>query len=221
MKNIKSASSMKLAALGVALAVSGAAFATDTWASARHHDHAGHHQAQAHSVHHGLHKFHGFHHGNKGVHGMRHGHFQRAGLMVPGYGIVSRDFIDGMGLNDDQLKLIEEAREAAKSQRENRRERLKTQREARAELFKADALDPEQALKQADERRAQLQAERRAIDEKWIAVWRSFDADQQARVTTHLKDRAQKAQQRAEKLEERQAKREAAKAEAKAANIAS
>ena len=208
MKKTISAQGLKLALIGATLAVSGAAFAADSNASERFHDRG------QHSFHHGQHgqfKAHGYHHGGKGMH--RHHHAQRAGLVVPGYGVVSRDFIDGMGLNDEQLKLIEEAREAAREQREARKSRIKEAREARADRFKADTLNPEQALKQADETRAQWQAERRQIDEKWIAVWNSLDADQQARVSAHLKDKAERARKRAEQREERREQREKARAE--------
>lgn len=211
MKKTISAQGIKLAILGTALAASGAAFANDTGPSQRSHDRAGHHAFHHHHGHHGFHKVHGFHHGAKGMHGQRHGQMRRAGLIVPGYGVVSRDFVAGMGLNDDQLKLIEDARKAAQELRDNRKERVKAEREARGERFKADELDPVQALKQADERREQWQAERRQIDEKWIAVWNSLDTDQQARVTNYLKERAEKAQKRAEKFEERKKQRAAEK----------
>lgn len=212
MKKSISAQGISLALLGAALAASGVAHAAGPDASERSHHRAGHHSFH-HQGHHGFHKGHGFHHGGKGMHhGQRH-QMHRAGLIVPGYGVVSRDFVDGMGLNQDQLKLIEAARQAGKDLRENRREAIKAERTARLDLFKADTVDPEQALKQAEERRAKAQAERRAIDEKWIAVWKSFDADQQARVAGHLKDRAEKAQKRAEKFEERRKQRESAKAE--------
>lgn len=213
MKKTISAQGITLAILGAALAASGAAHAAGTPDSQRSHDRGGHH-AFHHHGHHGFHKGHGFHHGPKGMHsGRHHAQMHRAGMIVPGYGVVSRDFVDGMGLNDEQLKLIEDARKAGKDLRENRRDTIKGERAERMERFKADTLDPEQALKQADERRAQAQAERRQIEEKWIAVWKSLDADQQTRVATHLKDRAEKAQKRAEKFEERKQQREAARAE--------
>lgn len=215
-----SSQGIKLAVLGAALAMSGAAFAD---APSRSHDRGGHphHGFHHHHGHHGFHKMHGFEHGGKGMRGQRHGHMRRAGLIVPGYGVVSRDFVDGMGLNEDQLKLIEDARKAAKDLRENRKERVKEAREARSNLFKADSFDPAQALKQADEQRAKWQAERRQIDEKWIAVWGSLDAGQQARVVVYLKDRAEKAQKRAEALEERKQQREAARAERASGKAAS
>src|SRR5690606_40990663 len=109
--------------------------------------------------------------------------------------------------------LVDEARQAAKDLRENRKERLKSMRESRMELFKSDTLTPEDALKRADEQRNQWQAERRKIDEKWLAVWNALDADQQTRIATHLKDKAEKAQQRAEKREERWNQRENARSE--------
>jgi len=213
MKKTISAQGIKLAILGAALAASGAAYAADPGSPQRVHDRAGHHAFHHHHGHPGFHKVHGFHHGAKGMQGQRHGHMHRAGLVVPGYGVVSRDFVDGMALSDEQRKLIDEARKAGKDLRENRKERVKADREARRDRFKADTLDPEQALKQAEERRSQLLAERRQIDEKWVAVWKSFDADQQARVADHLKQRAEKAQKRAEKFEERRKQRESAKAE--------
>lgn len=221
MKKTNSAQGIKLAILGAALVASGAAFAADSSPAHRGHDRAGHHAFHHQHGHHGFHKSHGFHHGAKGMRGQRHGQMHRAGLIVPGYGVVSRDFVAGMGLNDDQLKLIDDARKEARELRENRKERMKTAREARSERFKADTFDPVQALKQADERRAQWQAERRQIDEKWIAVWNSFDTDQQARVTSHLKDRAERAQKRAEKFEERKKQRAAAKEERAAGKTSS
>lgn len=221
MKKTNAAQGIKLALLGTALAVSGAAYAADAGTAPRQHDRAGHHAFHHQHGGHGFHKAHGFHHGAKGMHGQRHGQFPRAGLIVPGYGVVSRDFVDGMGLNDDQLKLIEDARTAAKEIRENRKAGVKAAREARAERFKAETLDPEQALKQADERHTQMRAERRQIDEKWIAVWKSLDADQQARVASHLKDRAEKAQQRAEKREELKKQRDTARADRAGAKSAS
>jgi len=208
MKKINSAQGIKLALLGAALAASSAAFAADSGPSHRAHAHD---RGHAFHHHHGQHKSHGFHHSGKGMHHERH--FNRAGLVIPGYGVVSRDFVAGMGLNADQIKLVDEARQAAKDLRENRKERLKSMRESRMELFKSDTLTPEDALKRADEQRNQWQAERRKIDEKWLAVWNALDADQQTRIATHLKDKAEKAQQRAEKREERWNQRENARSE--------
>lgn len=206
MKKIISAQGIKLALLGAALVTSGAAFAADTNSTPRFHD-RGHHTFQHHG-HHSHFKAHGFYHAGKGMHHQRHAH-QRAGLIVPGYGVVSRDFVDGMGLNESQLKLIEEAREAARDLRDSRKERVKQAREARAELFKTDSLNPEQALKQSQERRAQWQSERAKIDEKWLAAWNALDAQQQQRIGAHLKDKAEKAQQRAERRAERKQQRQA------------
>lgn len=208
-----SAQGITLAILGAALAASGAAHAAESGGAPRIHERGAHHAFHHHHGHHGHHKGPGFHHGGKGMHHGGHHQMHRAGLIVPGYGVVSRDFVDGMGLNADQLKLIDNAREAAKALRENRREAAKAERGARLDLFKADSLDPEQAMKQAEERRATAQAERRQLDEKWVAVWKSLDTGQQARVATHLKDRAEKAQKRAEKFEARRQQREAGRTE--------
>lgn len=214
MKKFLSSHGLKMAIVGVAIAATGAAVAGERGPQRFHHERGGHHACAPHGgpgFHHG-----GvpgaYHHGGKGGHGYHHGVERKAGLIVPGYGAVSRDFVDGMGLNPEQLKLVEEARTAGEALREDRRERMKAERAARTERFAAGTVDPEQALKQADERRAQAQAERRKVEEKWIAVWKSLDSAQQARVAEHLKQRAERAQQRAQKLQELRQMREAGKA---------
>jgi len=212
MQKINSSRGIKLAMLGAALTMSAAAYAADGDGPRRGHDRSGHHAAHHHG-HHGFHKAHphAFHHHGKAMHGSRHADLRRAGLIVPGYGVVSRDFVQGMGLNENQQKLLEEARKAAQDLRNNRKDRIKEARKGQLERFAS--VDPEQALKQADERREKMLAERRQIDEKWIAVWKSLDDSQQARVADNLKQRAEKAQKRAEKFQERRQSREAAKAE--------
>lgn len=217
MKKALFSTGFKLAILGAALSASAVAFAAPGAAAQPHAGRMGHH-----ACHHGHHDVHSGHphafmqHG-KGMYKARHAEMRRVGLVVPGYGVVSRDFVDGMGLTDDQLKLIDDARKAAADLRKQHKERMVASRGDRLERFK-NSIDPEQALKQAEERRAQRQAERGQIDAKWLAVWKSLDSAQQARVADHLKQRAEKAQQRAEKraarLEERRQKREEAKAPA-------
>lgn len=209
MKKTHPANGIKLGLLAAALAVSGAAFAADTNVSQHSHD-RGQHTFQ--HGHYGHSDAHDYHSGGKGMHQQRH--MQRAGLVVPGYGVVSRDFVDGMGLNQEQLKLIEEARQAARDLREARKDRIKEARQARADRLEVDTLNPEQALKQADEMRAQRQAERRQVDEKWMVVWNSLDTDQQARVGAHLKDKAERAQKRAKQREEQRNQRENARGNA-------
>lgn len=164
----------------------------------------------------------------KGEFGAHHRHMKQAGLVIPGYGVVSQDFVDGMGLNADQLKRVEDARSAGEAFRKNLREQFGKGRSAALERFASGSVDPETALKQADERRAAIQAERRKVDKKWIAVWKSLDANQQARVADHLKQRAEKAQkraqerkERAEKRQERREQREDAKAGRQADTVAS
>lgn len=216
MKKISS-HGFKLAVIGAALAVSGAVVAADGISSKRTADRAGHaHHAGCLQGHAGSHSFHksghhgGFHHGMS-KHG-RHAHMERAGLIVPGYGVVSRDFVDGMGLNDKQLALVEDARKAAKDFREGQRARMREGREGKLDRF-SSALDPEQALKQRAEKRAAFQQERDKIDQKWVAVWQSLDSTQQARIGEHLKQRAEKAQKRIEARKERREQREQARAQ--------
>lgn len=220
MNKNRSSRGFKLAIVAAALAASATVFAGDAGPQRSFHGHPasqgeacpGHFHENAHRGHRGM----------QGGHGHHHARMQDAGLIVPGYGVVSRDFVDGMGLNPDQLKRVEDARKAAKAWRDGVRERIKAERGARSERFSAGtALDPEQALKQADERRAKAQAERRQVDEKWVAVWKSLDASQQARIAEHLKQRAEKAQTRAEQRAEARKPNDAAKVERGSGKMAS
>lgn len=212
MKKINSFNGIKLAIIGAAVAAAGVAFAAPSEAPQRfqggehpgaHQGHHGHFPHQAHPGAHGKAGCPGMSHHAKGKHGHRHGDMHRAGLVIPGYGFVSQDFVDGMGLNESQLKLVEEARTASKTLRENRRDSFKQLRDARKERLNAP-FDPEQALKHAAEQREKAMAERRQIDEKWIAVWKALDQNQQTRIAAHMKDRAEKAEQREERREKRQ-----------------
>lgn len=194
MKKIVSSRGFKLAALGAALAVSGAAIAVEAGAPQRTQE--GAYRVVQDAGQYGHHRFHhaGPHASSQHGKGMyRHGHsrMDRAGLVVPGYGAVSQDFIDGMGLDETQLKRIEEARQAAKDLREKRREHMKAMRDAKVDRFKDGAFDPEQALKERIEQRENAVAERTEVDRKWLAAWQSLDAGQQARVADHLKQRAE------------------------------
>lgn len=209
MKKILSSRGLKVALIGAAIAATGAAVAGEP-GHQRFHQERGGHQACAPHGGPGFHHGHlpGAHYGVNRDHGVHDRHMKQAGLVIPGYGIVSQDFVDGMGLNADQLKLVEEARSAGEALRKNLREQFSGGKKNIAERFASGSIDPEKALKQADERRARIQAERSKVDEKWIAVWKSLDASQQARVTEHLKQRAERVQKRAEERKERAEKRQ-------------
>lgn len=220
MKEKTSSKGFKLALVATALAVSGAVFAAQSEAPQRFHDrghhgahHYGHHGDHGHFGNKGHHGFgHGSHDGRNGTYGHR-GDARAAGLIVPGYGVVSQDFIDGMGLSADQLKRVQEARDASEALRERHHANRKDMREARKERYNSP-FNPEQAMKQADERREKRMAEHREVEEKWLAVWKSLEPGQQEKIATHMKDRAEKAEQRAQQREERRAKREANRSEA-------
>jgi len=207
-------SAHKLAAIVAALAFSGAALAAAPGDAPRP-ERAGSHACHPHGMSHGhggRHDYgHGFHKGQHGKTQHREMHERQVGLIVPGYGVVSRDFVDGMGLDEAQQKLVQEAKDAARALRKEVREAVKKLRDSDVERFAS--LDLEKAIKDADERRRAANEARRKLDEKWLAVWNSLKPEQQARVADHLKQRAEAAAKRAQKFEERRKNRQENRAE--------
>jgi Spy/CpxP family protein refolding chaperone len=124
------------------------------------------------------------------------GHMGNAALFIPGYGPVSSAVVDSLSLTDSQAKLVQAARDAQKAGMESRRDTMKSMKTARIAQVKAGKIDPEAALKQAQEARTKAYEERSKLDENWLAVWDALDASQQEKVSTYLTERAeQRAQQ--------------------------
>ncbi|MBB5214064.1 hypothetical protein [Parapusillimonas granuli] len=159
----------------------------------------------------GEHRFHrdGRHHGPRH---MKHRH-DDAGLWVPGYGPVSQRFVDTLSLTEQQSKLLEEARAAQKQLRGERGDGMRAMFKEKREQVQQGKIDPREALKQADARHEQMRAERRQIDEKWLAVWESLDKTQQDKVVARMNERAEKLARRFEERQDRKARSEGKPAE--------
>src|SRR5690606_26655687 len=106
---------------------------------------------------------HGFHKG-----GHHHKHMKQrmadAGLSVPGYGVVSKRFVDSLSLTEQQSRLVTDAQAAQKQLRTERGDGMKAAFQERREQIKQGKFDPREAMKQADARYEQLRTERRQID---------------------------------------------------------
>lgn len=150
----------------------------------------------------GEHRFHkdGRHHKH-----MKHGHAD-AGLWVPGYGPVSKRFVDTLGLTEQQNKAVEEARATQKQLRTERGDGMKAAFQEKREQVKQGKIDPREALKQADAKHEKMRAERRQIDEKWLAVWEALDKSQQDKVVAHMNERAEKLAKRMEERKDKKAR---------------
>lgn len=147
-------------------------------------------------------------------HHHRHGkrHLHDAAMWVPGYGPLSKDVVESLSLTDSQVKLVDAAKAEQKANRGERREAMKSARAAKAEQFKSGVIDPQAALKQRDEAHQKVQAERRAVDQKWLAVWDALDDSQRQTVAAHFKERAEKFAQHAEKRKQHRTADKAQKA---------
>lgn len=130
---------------------------------------------------------------------------QRAAMLVPGYGPLGEKSVDALKLNDDQKKLLQEARDAQKVERGERFEAMKEKRQERVDALKAGKLDPRAALKEADSARKAAAERHEKISEKWLALWDSLDDGQQKLVAQQFAERAEKRAEFMKKHAERRA----------------
>lgn len=153
------------------------------------------------------------HRHHKHGHMHRHQH-DRAAMLVPGYGPLNEKAVEALKLNTDQLKLLEEAREAQKEQRKTNVDSFKQHRTERLQALKDGKLDPRAALEQSqEERKAKLeQHDKNAA--KWLALWDSLDDGQRKLVAQEFVEKAEKRAERMKKHAERRANHEKATQEA-------
>lgn len=159
------------------------------------------------------------HHKRMGHHAGHHQH-HRAAMLVPGYGPLGEKSVEALKLNEDQNKLLQEARDAQKAEREQRFEGMKEKREARLETLKAGKLDPRAALKDADKAREAVSERHEKISEKWLALWDSLDDGQQKLVAQQFTQRAEQRSERMKQHAERRAQKEQATDKGQAADKA-
>jgi tryptophan 2,3-dioxygenase len=194
MQTSKLSTSLKLAAVSAALAVCGASYAAAGSAPAV----AGATAAQESST-----AAPASHMGKAGKH---HKHMHRqlrdAAMWVPGYGPLSKDFVQSLALNEKQTAVLDTAKAGQKEARAERRAAFKAAMKTRTEQAKAGKIDPREALKYTEEAKEKAHAQRRGIDEKWLAVWDALDSSQQQKVAAHFSERAEKFAKRAEKRKE-------------------
>lgn len=160
------------------------------------------------------------HHQRMGHHGGHH-QLHRAAMLVPGYGPLGEKSVEALKLNDDQNKLLQEARDAQKAEREQRFQAMKEKRDARLETIKAGKLDPRAALKDSDKAREEASERHEEIAEKWLALWDSLDDGQQKLVAEQFAQRAEKRAERMKQHAERRAQQDKAEGQAEKATDSS
>lgn len=181
----------KLAVLTAAIALSSAAFAaggqspaasaTDAQAApaatAQHGDKARHHRGHRAGNHHQM---------------------RDAAMWVPGYGPLGKEVVQSLNLTAEQTALLDSAKADQQADRKARRAAIKSSHAERLAQLQAGKIEPQAALKKAEEARAQALASKQQHDAKWLAVWDSLDKTQQTKVATHLSERADKFAKRIE-----------------------
>ncbi|MEI2414682.1 hypothetical protein V8Z80_00705 [Orrella sp. JC864] len=122
----------------------------------------------------------------------------REGLLVPGLGPVPKQVVDTLNLNEAQQKQLAQTRASQRELGKSLREAGKSRHETLQAQLSAGKLDPRALVAENQGKREQLADERKAVQDRWLALWDSLDATQQAKVADYVKQRHERMAQRAE-----------------------
>lgn len=166
---------------------------------------------RGHRYHHGD-KFRGGHHHHHMKGGKHHRGFKGdIGLLVPGYGPVSQDFVDTLELTDDQKAKIADVKAGIKQKMQERRDSKEhpfaAVAEERAKQLADKKLDPEAMLKERENIKESMQDRREEFTEEWLSVWNDLNDEQQTKVAGYFQEQDVKRAERAEKMKEKKQER--------------
>ena len=112
-------------------------------------------------------------------------------LMVPGFGSVKHKVVNSLKLNDSQMKLLADAQAAQDAFQKSLHDLKRTARQEQKAQLDTGKIDPHAAQKAADDMwKKDMGASRDQLTQKWLAVWDSLDSAQQQKITTYLKQKA-------------------------------
>lgn len=127
-------------------------------------------------------------------HAKRH-HRQKKSIAmwVPGFGPVNQKTVTSLKLTDSQQKLVADAKAAQDDFQKNLHDMGQATRKGQKTQLDTGKIDPHAAQDAKDAIWKKGMGERRdQLTKKWLAVWDSLDTAQQQKVTTYLKQRADK-----------------------------
>lgn len=141
------------------------------------------------------------HEGRHGHHGWkRHGGPE---LMIPGAGPISPRLLKDLSLDDVQTQRLEDARKAQRTLRDAHRDTMTAAFKLRSEQLEAGKLDPRAMLQAQQDARVKQQADVKVVQDKWLALWDSLTAQQQAKVVQHLKTQDERRERRMQRHRDR------------------
>lgn len=178
MNHKKSMFATSLAALAAAVAFSTPVAAAPTTSEAPyvtgmqgpqgHHHRERHHQGQRRQGHHDMH----------------------AALVVPAYGGVSQQFLDGLSLTEAQKVLLAQAQQASQSMWSEHRAEMQTQRDARKTQLAQGKIDPRAQLEARQAQHAKMLQAQADMNARWLAVWDALDNAQREKIASYLAGRS-------------------------------
>lgn len=123
------------------------------------------------------------HHGKHASHRMS-GHGQGG---TPGMGNLPASLVEQLALTDKQKVAWMDAQTAASAMKDAGKQMRDVHREAMSKSAAQDAFDPRAMIEQQNKMRESMQANRDAVQKKWLSFWDGLSKDQQAKVSEFMK----------------------------------
>jgi len=122
-------------------------------------------------------------HGKHASHRMS-GHGQGG---MPGVGHFPANLVEQLALTDKQKVAWMDAQTAASAMKASGKQIREAQRASMGKSTAQDSFDPRAMIEQQNKMHASMQANREAVQKKWLFFWDSLSKDQQAKVAEFMK----------------------------------
>ena len=108
---------------------------------------------------------------------------------IPGIGQLPASLIEQLTLNDKQKVALFDAQTASSAMRDQRMAAHSGHREAMRTAAGQDTFDPRAMIELQNKMRDAMQANRDAVQKKWLSFWDSLSKEQQAKISDHIKQK--------------------------------
>jgi len=125
----------------------------------------------------------GHDHGKHASHRMS-GHGQGG---MPGMGNLPASLVEQLALTDKQKVALMDAQTAASAMKASGKQMREAHRASMGKTATQDSFDPRAMIEQQNKMRESMQANREAVQKKWLSFWDSLSKEQQAKVADYMK----------------------------------
>lgn len=117
-----------------------------------------------------------------------HGHSANSGMSgMHGMGQLPASLVEKLSLSDKQKVALVDAQTAMSGMREARNSARQSHHDAMNKSVQSGTFDPRAMFEQQNKMREAMQANRDAVQKKWLVFWDSLSKEQQAQVSDYMR----------------------------------